>query len=85
MINFSTDITQYNENSPIFRDSRTIGYSFTNQGNSILQINNFKLLPGATLITFEPLMIDKTLYRVVFDQLALISDNLLTVITYNQQ
>jgi hypothetical protein len=25
------------------------------------------------------------LYRVVFDQLALISDNLLTVITYNQQ
>jgi hypothetical protein len=82
---FSTDVVQYNENSPIFRDSRTIGYCFTNQGNSILWINNFKLLPGATLKTFEPLMIDMTLYRVVFDQVALLSDNLLAVIIYNKQ
>lgn len=82
---FSTDVVQYNENSPIFRDDRTLGYLFTNQGNSILWVNNFKLLPGATLKSFEPLMCDLTLYRVVFDQTAPLSDNLLSVIIYNKR
>lgn len=82
---FSTDVVQYNENSPIFRDDRTLGYLFTNQGNSILWVNNFKLLPGATLKSFEPLMVDLTLYRVMFDQTAPLSDNLLSVIIYNKR
>lgn len=82
---FSTDVVQYTTNSPIFRDERTLGYLFTNQGNSTLWINNFKLLPGATYKSFEPLMIDMTLYRVLFDQSAPLTDNLLSVIIYNKR
>lgn len=85
MTTFSTDVVQYNINSPIFRDDRTLGYVFTNQGNSILWINNFKLLPGATFKSFEPLMVDLTLYRVLFDQTAPLTDNLLSVIIYNKR
>jgi hypothetical protein len=65
-MNFATDTVYYDMNSGVFRDSRTIGYEFTNTGNSLLYINNRLVSPGETFLTFRALMIDLTLYRVEF-------------------
>lgn len=63
---FATDTVYYQKNSPVFRDTDTIGYEFTNRGNSLLYVNNKLVPPGETFITFRALMVDVTLYRVEF-------------------
>lgn len=63
---FVTDTVFYQNNSGVFRDKDTIGYEFTNIGNSLLYINNRLISPGETFLTFRALMVDLTLYRVEF-------------------
>lgn len=65
-MNFATDTIFYTINSGVFRDKDTIGYEFTNLGNSLLYINNRLVSPNDTFLTFRALMKDMTLYRVEF-------------------
>lgn len=65
-MNFATDTVLYEVNTGVFRDKDTIGYEFTNLGNSLMYINNRLISPGETFLTFRALMRDLTLYRVEF-------------------
>ena len=69
---FKTDVIIYGiepgNSIKIFRNDETLGYCFINTGNTALDINNFKLLPGAVFKTFEPNCKDLTFYRVKFNQ-----------------
>jgi len=66
MIKFSTDTVIYTESTPAFRSDDTLGYQFTNIGNSYVYINNKFLAPGDTFLTFRQGMVDLTMYRVEF-------------------
>lgn len=70
----------------VFRDSNTLGYLFINTGNSPVLINNYSLLPSASLKTFEPNMIDATSYRINFNQYTACASIYaeLTVLIYNK-
>ena len=65
-MNFVTDVVFYTKNSPVFREKDSIGYEFTNLGNSLIYINNRLINPSEVWNSFSPLMVDLTLYRVEF-------------------
>ena len=67
MQKFTCDVKIMTVAGAVFRDPNTIGYNFVNNGNSIVWVNNLKLLPGQSWKTFEAGMIDVGLYRVRFD------------------
>ena len=51
----------------VFRDENTIGYCFINTGNCNVTINNYTLLPNASLKTYEFGMVDETRWKMKFD------------------
>jgi len=88
IINFSTDTVLYQESTPVFRSGDTLGYQFTNIGNSYVYINNKFLAPGDTFLTFRQGMIDLTLYRVEFranPTYPLPNNNVCEVVIFNKR
>ena len=69
----------------VFRDEKTLGYCFINTGNCPILLNTYLLQPSTSFKTFEPLCVDTTTYRMVFntfDSCSAINASL-TVIVYN--
>lgn len=66
---FVIDSVEYtaNENGQyVFRDESTIGYTFINQGNCPVAINNYIMQPNSTLKTFEVGFRDITRWQMNF-------------------
>jgi hypothetical protein len=93
MTSFKLDTIIYStkdSGKAVFRDDNTLGYMFINTGNSPVLLNNYLLLPNSSLKTFEPTCIDKTVYRIIFNNNNFINPTCspdmaeLTVILYNK-
>lgn len=89
MIYFKLDTVIYSKKdsgTAVFRDSNTIGYIFINTGNCSIWLNNYLLQPNSSLKTFEPMCVDCTTYRMIFNTFNTCSTNNseLTVLIYNK-